>query len=82
MMLHSHRAGRLRGYTLLEMIVVLAVVASFLAIALPAVFRPLAKAGTSRSRPASGSRDAGRPDAGGGIGRGPGIPLRARRPTL
>ena len=44
MMLRSHRAGRLRGYTLLEMIVVLAIVASFLAIALPAVFRPLTKA--------------------------------------
>ncbi len=44
MMLPSHRAGRLRGYSLLEMIVVLAVVASLLAIALPAVFRPLAKA--------------------------------------
>ncbi len=44
MMLPSHRAGRLRGYTLLEMIVVLAVVASLLAIAMPAVFRPLAKA--------------------------------------
>ncbi len=44
MMLSSHRAGRRRGYSLLEMIVVLAVVASFLAIALPAVFRPLAKA--------------------------------------
>ena len=40
----SHRAGRRRGYSLVEMIVVLAVVASLLAIAMPAVFRPLAKA--------------------------------------
>jgi prepilin-type N-terminal cleavage/methylation domain-containing protein len=44
MMLAPHRVGRLRGYSLVEMIVVLALVASFLAIALPAVFRPLAKA--------------------------------------
>ena len=44
MMLPSRRAARRRGYSLMEMIVVLAVIASFLALALPAVFHPLAKA--------------------------------------
>ena len=82
MMLSSHRAGRRRGYSLLEMIVVLAVVASFLAIALPAVFRPLAKA---ELRDAARQMEAallGRANPCGGIRRGPGIPLPARRPTL
>ena len=44
MMLSAHRAGRRRGYSLVEMIVVLGVVAALLALAMPAVFRPLAKA--------------------------------------
>jgi prepilin-type N-terminal cleavage/methylation domain-containing protein len=44
MMPSALRAARRRGYSLMEMIVVLAVVASFLALAMPAVFRPMAKA--------------------------------------
>jgi prepilin-type N-terminal cleavage/methylation domain-containing protein len=43
MMLTWHRAGRLRGFSLLEMIVVLAVVASLLGLAMPAMLRPLTK---------------------------------------
>jgi prepilin-type N-terminal cleavage/methylation domain-containing protein len=44
MTLAPHRDGRPRGYSLMEMIVVLALIASLSAIALPALFRPLAKA--------------------------------------
>jgi prepilin-type N-terminal cleavage/methylation domain-containing protein len=44
MTLSPRRVARRRGYSLLEMIVVLAVVASFLAMTLPALFRPLGRA--------------------------------------
>jgi prepilin-type N-terminal cleavage/methylation domain-containing protein len=44
MTLPARSGGRRRGYTLLEMIVVLAVVASLAAITLPVLFRPLGKA--------------------------------------
>ena len=43
MILPSRRVSGLRGYSLLEMIVVLALVASLLAITLPAMLRPLGK---------------------------------------
>ncbi len=45
MMPTSHPAGRLRGFSLLEMIVVVAVLGSLLAISLPALFHPLGNSG-------------------------------------
>jgi len=44
MTLPSHRVAHRRGYSMLEMLVVLAVVGTLLAIALPSLFRPLGKA--------------------------------------
>jgi prepilin-type N-terminal cleavage/methylation domain-containing protein len=43
MMPFSHRIHRLRGFSLLEMIVVVTLVASLVAITLPALFRPFGK---------------------------------------
>jgi prepilin-type N-terminal cleavage/methylation domain-containing protein len=45
MMPSLHRVHRLRGFSLLEMVVVVAVLASLLAITMPAIFRPLGKSG-------------------------------------